>query len=147
MGAPRRGAPQALALANPPAVLPVVVHAVCPPAAHSPLDDESNGLSMCTANGTAPDENCTCTSGALNGGGGSLTSTHRKQRTTKWSHALSLAGRSVYTRAWKATYECCPFLVRSDTVSTRRRARRQRADNSMALVGTGGNDIMPTKAG
>ena len=49
---------------------------------------------------------------------------------------LSLAGRSASTRAWNAAYLCGPCVTRSDTVSTRRRARRRKAGNSAGLVGT-----------
>ena len=80
------------------------------------------------------------------GGEGSRANTYRRQRSTKWSHPLSLAGRSASTRAWKAAYVCCPCLMRSDTMSTRRRARRCRAHNSAGLVGTR-SDIILTKTG
>ena len=75
-------------------------------------------------------------SGALYGGG-SRANTCRKQMSTKWSHPLSLAGRSASTRAWNAAYVWGPCLTRSDTVSTRHRARRRKADNATGLVGTG----------
>ena len=68
--------------------------------------------------------------------GGSRANTCCKQMSTKWSHPLSLAGRSASTRIWNAEYVCGLCLTRSDTVSTRRRARRLKADNSMGLVGT-----------
>ena len=76
---------------------------------------------MLTSKGTVPVASCICTSGAFSGGG-SLTSTRRRQRLTKWSHPLSLAERSALTRAWNVGYQCCPCLMRSDTASTRRRA-------------------------
>ena len=101
---------------------------------------------MVTPKGAVPAANCTCTSAALSGGG-PLTSTRRRHRLTKWSHPLSRAGRSASTLAWKASYECCPCLMRSDTVSTRRRARRRRADNSVGLVGIRGSDMVLTRAG
>ena len=83
--------------------------------------------------------------GALyGGGGGSRANTCRKQMLTKWSHPLSLAGRSASTRAWNATYVCGPCLTRSDTVSTWRRARRRKADNSTGSVGIG-SDISLSK--
>ena len=69
--------------------------------------------------------------------GGSRANTCRKQTSTQWSHLLSLARRSASTCARNAAYICGPFLTRSDTVSTRRRARRRKADNSTGLVGTG----------
>ena len=80
---------------------------------------------------TAPECQAHCT------GGGSRANTCRKQTSTKWSDPLSLAGRSACTRAWNAAYVCGPCLTRPDTVSTRRRARRRKADNSKGLVGTG----------
>ena len=43
---------------------------------------------------------------------------------------------SASTRAWNAAYVCDSYLTRSDTVSTRRRARRRNAGNSAGLVGT-----------
>ena len=70
-------------------------------------------------------------------GGGSRANTSRKQMSTKRSHLLSLAGRSASTRAWNAAYVCGPCLTRSETVSTRRRARRRKDDNCTGLVGTG----------
>ena len=82
-----------------------------------------------------PAANYASMSGALYQGG-SRANTCRKQMTTKWSHPLSLAGRSASTRAWGAAYVCGQCLTRSDTVSTSRRARRRKADNSTGLVGT-----------
>ena len=67
---------------------------------------------------------------------GSRANICRKQTSTKWSHPLSLAGRSASTRAWNVAYVCGPYLTRSDTVSTRRRARQRKAGNSAGLVGT-----------
>ena len=58
------------------------------------------------------------------------------QHLPQWSHPLSLAGRSASMRAWNAAYVCGPCLTRSDTVSTRRRARRRKAGNSAGLAGT-----------
>ena len=82
---------------------------------------------------TAPECQAHCTGG----GGGSRANTSRKQMSTKWSHPLSLAGRSASTRAWNAAYMCGLCVTRSDTVSTRRRSCLRKADNSTGLVGTG----------
>ena len=95
----------------------------------------SSRLSRCTPNGTVPAANRARTSGALYGWGWRA-NICRKQTSTKWSHQLSLAGRSASTRASNVAYVCGPYLTRSDTVSTRRRAHRRKAGNSAGLVGT-----------
>ena len=95
----------------------------------------SSRLSRCTPNSTVPAANRAGTSGALYGWG-SRANICCKQTSTKWSHLLSLAGRSASTRAWNAAYVCGPCLTSPDTVSTRHRARRRKAGNSAGLVGT-----------
>ena len=76
-----------------------------------------------------PAANCVLMSGALYGGGW-RSNTCRKQTSTKWSHPLSLAGQSASEGARNDAYVCGPCMTRSDIVSTRRRARRRKADNS-----------------
>ena len=109
--------------------LPSTLRVLQRPIAHLKVVEQP----LAAQKGAAPATNNTGTSRALSSEG-SLTSTRRNHRWTKWCHTLTRAGRSASTCAQNVVHVCYLCLMTSHTVSTRRWARRWRAESSTRVV-------------